>query len=285
MALVSIVIPCYQAGAHLVEAVESALAQRQVDVEVIVVDDGSTDDATRAALCEVASLPRVRCFAQSNAGPAAARNRAVREAHGEFILPLDADDRFDPGYAAAALAAIRTSPDVGIVYCRAVKFGAEQGEWTLPAYSPEEMAIDNVIFCSGLYRKSDWVTVGGYDEALRHGMEDYEFWLRLIGLGRSVVQLPDVLFHYRIQPASRTTRFMAVRPQVIDTYARIFRRHHGFFAAHAETLFAFRFRQQHELEHLRHRYGRIDAILEKNRWLFPLGRAVNRFLAAWTRRR
>lgn len=284
MALVSIVIPCYQAGAYLVEAVESALAQRGAEVEVVVVDDGSTDEATRDALRRVAAMPGVRCFSQPNAGPAAARNHAIREARGDYILPLDADDRFDPGYAAAAEAVFRDDPSVGVVYCHAAKFGASEGAWSLPAYTPQEMAIDNVIFCSGMFRKADWAAVGGYDEALRHGMEDYEFWLRLMGLGRRVVQLPETLFHYRILPSSRTTRFMAVRPQVIDTYAHIFRRHQAFFAEHAETLYAFRFRQQHELEHFRHRYGRIDALLEKQRWLFPLGRAVNRLLSLLVRR-
>lgn len=284
MSLVSIVIPCYQAGAYLEEAVASALAQCDVEVEVVVVDDGSADAATRDALAAVAALPRVRCFAQANAGPAAARNRAIREALGDFILPLDADDRFAPGYVSAALAAFCADPTVGIVYCHARKFGAEEGAWVLPPYTPQEMAIDNVIFCSGMFRKADWAAVGGYDEDLRHGMEDYEFWLRLLGLGRRVVQLPDTLFHYRILPTSRTTRFMAVRPQVVETYARIFRRHQTFFAEHAEVLYAFRFRQQHEIEHFRHRYGRIDAILEKHRWLHGLGRFVNRCLAVIVRR-
>lgn len=284
MTLVSIIIPCYNAGALVEEAVASALAQRDADVEVVVVDDGSTDQATLEALGRVARLPRVQCIRQDNAGPAAARNRAIRAACGEFVLPLDADDRFAPGYAAAALAAMVATPRVGIVYCRAVKFGAEHGPWRLPEYSPQEMAVDNVIFCSAMFRRADWQAVGGYNESLRHGMEDYDFWLRLIQLGREVVQLPEDLFLYRVQAQSRTTRFMAERPHVVSTYATIFRDHRDFFAAHAEVMYAFRFRQQHELEHFRHRYGRIDAVLQKLTWLWPVGRALNRLLAWWVRR-
>ena len=100
-------------------------------------------------------------------------------AGGEFILPLDADDRFDPTYADKALAVMHQRPDVGIVYCDAMKFGAASGLWSLPAYSVREMVIDNVIFCSSLFRKSDWEAVGGYNENLRHGMEDYEYFALL----------------------------------------------------------------------------------------------------------
>lgn len=283
MTLVSVVVPCFNAGHFLVEAVESALAQQGADVEVIVVDDGSNDPATLEALAKVAAMDRVRCFFQANGGPAAARNRGIREASGEFILPLDADDRFDHRYAAMALDAFRSDPGLGIVYCRALKFGEEQGEWVLPDYGPEEMAVDNVIFCSAMFRRSDWVAVGGYNEALRRGMEDYDFWLRLLRLGRRVHQLPEPLFHYRILPASRTTRFMADDRAVVDTYARIFRDNLEWFARHAEAVYRFRFRQSRELEHFRHRYGRIDAVLGKLRWLWPAGRAVNRFLTWWFR--
>jgi glycosyltransferase involved in cell wall biosynthesis len=279
MSLVSIIIPCYNAGACLDEAVASALAQQGVEVEVVVVDDGSTEEATRLALARVSRLPGVRCFSQANAGPAAARNRALREARGAYILPLDADDLFEPGYAAATAAVLREQPEVGIVYCRARKFGLEDGPWTLPDYSPAEMAIDNVIFCSAMFRRDDGLRVGGYNERLRHGMEDYDFWLRLLRAGCGVVQLDEAYFSYRVQGASRTTHFMAVRPKVIETYAEIFRDHRDYFAAHAEAMYAFRFRQQTDLEHFRHRYGRIDAILQRMKWLWPVGRALNRLLA------
>lgn len=275
MSLVSVVIPCYNAGDLLREAVASALAQHHPDVEVVVVDDGSTDPATRQALDDVRG-PRVQVLRQDNAGPAAARNTAIRAAKGEYILPLDADDRIDPTYVGKALAAMRADPTVGIVYCDAMKFGAESGIWKLPEFSLREMAVDNVIFCSSLFRKSDWSTVGGYRESLRHGMEDYEFWLRVLALGRNVVKLPEALFHYRIQERSRTTEFMGDRPNVVATYAEIFRANQAFFAQHAEVLFEHRFSQYRELDHLRYRYGKLDQFLEKHGWIKRLAQFVRR---------
>src|SRR5690348_2571583 len=127
VARVSVVIPCFNAGEHLDEAVRSALAQTHADLEVVIMDDGSTDPATRRLLDGAAAWPRTRILRQANAGPSAARNAAIEAATGEFILPLDADDRIEPGYVEQAAAILQSRPEVGIVYCRAMKFGAESG--------------------------------------------------------------------------------------------------------------------------------------------------------------
>lgn len=278
MSRVSIVIPCYNAGELLREAVDSALAQTHADTEVVVVDDGSTDPRTAEVLASLAG-PRVTVIRQANAGPAAARNRAIAAATGEFILPLDADDRFDPTYAAKALAEMQRDPSLGIVYCDAMKFGAESGIWKLPAFSLREMAVDNVIFCSSLFRKADWAAVGGYRESLRHGMEDYEFWLRILSLGRGVAKIPEPLFFYRIQESSRTTQFMEHRPNVVATYAEIFRANLDFFARHAEVLFEHRFQQYRELDHFRYRYGKLDQWIEKRGgWIKRFAQFIRRRL-------
>jgi GT2 family glycosyltransferase len=209
-------------------------------LEVVVVDDRSIGQGASELLAGT-EWPNMRVIRQPNAGPAAARNRAIAEATGEYILPLDADDLLEPGYAAKAAAVLDAQPDVGIVYCRAVKFGAEEGPWELPPFSKDELALGNVIFASAMFRKSDWERVGGFDETLRHGMEDYDFWIRLVQEGRGVVQLPEVLFRYRVREGSRTALFEQDREQVVATYAAIFRKNRDFFAEHAEALFQQRF--------------------------------------------
>lgn len=274
---VSIVIPCYNAGAHLEEAVQSALVQTYPDVEVVVVDDGSPDPATRKVLDE-ANWPRTRIIRQENAGPAAARNRAVREAAGTYILPLDADDTIEPEYVARAVAVLDSRPDVGVVYCKASKFGAERGPWNLPDYALRELVIDNVIFVTALYRKEDWASVGGYNERLRHGVEDYEFWVKIVHLGREVVQLGEYLFNYRVQPASRTTAFMERRANVVATYAEIFRANQDFYAKHAEVLFEHRFGLYDELSHWRGRYGDLEGVLNRHPRLLGIARWLKRML-------
>ncbi|MDQ2701768.1 MAG: glycosyltransferase family 2 protein [Pseudomonadota bacterium] len=277
MSRVSVVIPCYDSGATLDEAVQSALAQTWDDLEVVVVDDGSTDPAT-VALLDGAAWPRTRIIRQANAGPAAARNAAIGAATGEYVLPLDADDRIAPTYVEKAHAVLQARPEVGIVYCKAEKFGAASGAWELPAYSIRELAVDNVIFVTSLFRRADWEHVGGFNEQLRHGVEDYDFWLKLVGMGREVVQLEETLFQYRVQSSSRTTGFSADRAGMVDTYARIFRDNIGFFAQNAETLFEHRFALYDELGMYRARYGRLEALLRRHPALARIARWVSRLL-------
>lgn len=278
MSQVSIVIPCYNDGEYLDEAVRSAIGQTYADVEVVIVDDGSTDPITKRVLDE-ACWPRTQIIHQANAGPSAARNRAIRAATGEYILPLDADDTIEPEYVAKAVAVLKAQPQVGIVYCRATKFGAERGPWNLPVYTLRELVIDNVIFVTALYRKSDWAAVGGYNENLRRGVEDYEFWVKIVHKGREVVQLDEYLFNYRIQEKSRTTSFQEGRSAVVQTYAEIFRSNIDFYADHADFLFEHRFGLYDELAHWRSRYGRLDALFNRHPMLLKLGKYIKR---AWT---
>lgn len=253
MKKVSVIIPCYNAGEFLNDAVQSALDQTWGNLEVIIVDDGSRDPFT-LRLLQAPPWPRTRVFHQENAGPAAARNRAVREADGYYILPLDADDTIESGYVRKAVSVLEARPEVGCVYCKAMKFGAESGPWELPAYTLEELVIDNVIFVSGLYRKTDWMNVGGYDESLRHGVEDYDYWVKMVASGKEVVQLDEYLFNYRVQPKSRTTQFQDGKNEKVMTYAKIFRNNLDFFATHAEFLYKHRFGLYSQVDHWRSRY-------------------------------
>lgn len=256
MKSVSVVIPCFNAGAHLDDAVRSALAQTHANLEVVIVDDGSTDAATVALLAN-ARWPRTRVFRQANAGPAAARNHAIREATGDYILPLDADDTIDPTYVAKAVAVLDAQPAVGCVYCKAMKFGAETGPWDLPPYRLEELVIDNVIFVTALFRKADWQAVGGFDEKLRHGVEDYDFWVKMVAAGRQVVQLDEYLFNYRVQEKSRTTRFQDGLDGKVATYADIFRNNQRFYVDHAESLFKHRFGLYAQVADWQQRYATL----------------------------
>lgn len=201
MPLVSIIIPCFNQGQYLAESIGSVLASDHDELEIIVVDDGSTDPAT-ITLLEQLNYPKTRLIRQENRGLAGARNRGIAEAQGLYILPLDADDRIDPRYISQAVAALEADQRLGIVYCRAEKFGAEQGPWQLAPFSRWRMGLGNIIFCSALYRRADWLQVGGYDETLRRGWEDWDFWLSLLELGRRVRCLDLVGFHYRKQATS-----------------------------------------------------------------------------------
>jgi glycosyltransferase involved in cell wall biosynthesis len=133
---------------------------------------------------------------------AAARNRGISEAVGEYILPLDADDRIGPDYLRQAVEVLDSRANLGIVYCGAELFGELNGHWQLPEFSSPHQLLDNLIFSAAFFRRADWQVAGGYVEKLA-GWEDWDFWNRLLGLGREVLRLPGTQFFYRIRRGSR----------------------------------------------------------------------------------
>lgn len=257
--LVSIVVPCRDSGATLAQTVASARAQTWAEVEIVIVDDGSTDPLTLVVLDD---LPEgVRLLRERHSGASGARNRGIRAARGEFILPLDSDDLIEPDYVRRAVAVMQQRPDVGIVYCHADRFGAVDGPWRLPDWSLESMLIDNVVFITALFRRTDWEAIGGFDETLRRGAEDWDFWLRMIGMGREVVQLDEVLFHYRVERIDKGTFVPSELPGI---YAQVFRNNQDLFLRHLDVLYAHRFALEARLaegrpQGLRERFGLLRA--------------------------
>jgi len=250
MTSVSIVVPCYNLGAYVEEAVESALRQTYRDVEVIVVDDGSPDPETRRVLDRVEG-PRTRVLRKQNGGCPSALNAGIAAARGEYVLPLSADDRLAPDYVRQAVEVLRGRDDVGIVYCRAELFDGRRGPWELPDFSREEMARGNVIFASAMFRRADWRLVGGFNEEAVLGLEDWDFWLRLISLPREVVRLDDVLFHYRIRSDSLTVGLAQDPLKTARAQAVVFQNNVGFFTDHAVAWFAHRNELESEVWALR----------------------------------
>lgn len=231
---VSVVIPCYNDGAYLQQAIESCLRQTMREIEVIVVDDGS-DDAVTQAVLEKQSDSRVAVFSTNRTGPAAARNKAIEHARGRYILPLDADDWIDPEYIASAVQVLDKKPNVGIVYCRAKLFGEQEEDWNLPDFEFNTFLLDNCIFITAMFRKEDWETIGGFSTEFKHGLEDYDFWLSVIELGREVYQFPNKWFHYRLKKESRTTQMISSVAATAETYELLFQRHRALYLKHIDS--------------------------------------------------
>jgi len=229
---VSVVIPCYNQGQYVIESLDSVLNQTYQNIEVIIVNDGSDDEHTASILNQI-DLKTVQVHHTPNQGLAAARNKGIQMAEGSFILPLDADDFIAPEYVEQAVAVLKEKIDVGIVYCRARLFGAVDTEWILPSFSLTEMLLDNVIFCSAMFRKSDWQAVGGYDPGMIYGWEDYDFWLSLIERGCGVYQIPKILFSYRVASGSMVRS--KERWQKVAMFKRVFERHQKIFADNIEV--------------------------------------------------
>ncbi|MFC1831092.1 glycosyltransferase family 2 protein [Thermodesulfobacteriota bacterium] len=232
MPAVSVIIPCYNQGAFLREAVESVRSQTFEDLEIIIVDDGSDDEQTDR-ICAAQEGLGIRVIRTANQGLASARNNGIAESKGQYILPLDADDKIAPEYLSEAVEILDSDNQIGIVYCQARLFGAVEGDWHLPDYSLDEMLKDNIIFCTALFRKSDWQISGGYDPAMVHGWEDYDFWLSLIGRGLKVHRLEGKYFFYRVSPDSMVRS--KEKAQKIEMFKRIFQRQQKLFSDHIEV--------------------------------------------------
>lgn len=222
--LCSVVIPCFNPGNYLREAVESALASRYPAVEVFIVDDGSAEEETRRLLREYASCPRTQVHYQPHQGPSAARNEAIRRSAGKYILPLDADDRIHPDFISRAVDALERNEKAGMVSCGVEYFGNRTGRCRLPPYRFPGILLRNSFVSSCVFRRADWAAVGGYKTNMRHGGEDWDFWISLIELGREVVQLDDVLFYYRQHGPSRTSGSM--KPNHLRETNRMVRENH-----------------------------------------------------------
>jgi glycosyltransferase involved in cell wall biosynthesis len=201
MPAVSVIIPCYNQGQYLAESIGSVLASDFDDLEIIVVDDGSSAPET-CRILECLNYPKTTLIRRQNGGLSTARNTGIAAAQGRYILPLDADDRIGPNYIGQSVAALDADPKLGIVYCLGEKFGDAVGAIQAASFSLPRMRFSNLIFCSALFRKEDWEKVGGYKPEMRYGCEDWEFWISLLELGRTVLRLQLVGFMYRIRHES-----------------------------------------------------------------------------------
>lgn len=224
--LVSVIVPMYNASPYIREALESIVASTYRPLEVIVMDDGSTDESLRIAQLFAQEHPHVQVLHQKNAGVSVARNHAIREAKGEWILPVDADDKISPTYIEHAVNAIEE--DVRVIGCRAEFFGARQGEWELPEYSPKLLARKNMIHICSLFRKADWLMAGGFCEQDIY-REDWDFWLSLMELGGRYVRLDEVGLYYRVHEGSRRHLARKQKKVIVDA---INKRHLYFLEKH-----------------------------------------------------
>ena len=200
--LFSIVVPCYNQAEFLDEALQSVLNQSFANWECLVVNDGSPDYTKKIAAVWTKKDSRFKYLEKSNGGLVSARNHGIENAIGEFILPLDADDKIASNYLANALQAFESNGNLKIVYGKAIKFGLLNEEWNLKPFSMANLAKYNMIFCSAIYRKKDWFLANGYDINMTFGLEDWEFWISILKHGGEVCKLNEIVFYYRIKENS-----------------------------------------------------------------------------------
>jgi len=201
---VSIVIPCFNHASFLSDAIRSCLAQTHSNLEILVVDDGSTDNTSEV----IRQFPQVHYIYQDNAGVAAARNRGWRQARGEFVQFLDADDYLLPTKIQRCLDVFMANPDVGVVYTdyeirtedMCAPHEIQHPAWVMPEGEVLKCLIDqNTAFfvpACALIRRELIERVNGFNETL-HGTEDWYMWINLAAHGARFKYVPEILAWYR----------------------------------------------------------------------------------------
>jgi len=188
--IVSVIIPVYNQSQWLPDAVNSALNQT-VPCEIIIVNDGSTDNTD-----EVAKQFYVdKYIVKENGGLSSARNAGIKEATGEWILTLDSDDKIAPDFIEKCL---KYKDEYDIIGTGQQEFGDSDNKHlfkTNPTFT--DFIQNNQINCCSLFRKEIWETIGGYDEKMKLGYEDWDYWLRATKAGYKVATIPEYLFFYR----------------------------------------------------------------------------------------
>lgn len=210
---VSIITPLYNQAEYVAETIESALAQTYKDVEIIVVNDASTDGSL-----DVANryADRIKIVSNPvNRGLPATRNVAIAHSTGDLILPLDSDDKIDPDYLEKTVPLM--TEGVGIVstwmWFEPVPEAAAKGHgwsqagapgspWHIFVPTKQQILTGNCLPVCSLIRKTALDEVGGYDETFTGGAEDWGLWAALISKGWRVALLPEYLFHYRVHSKS-----------------------------------------------------------------------------------
>ncbi len=205
--LVSVIIPAYNQGHYLDKAVQSVLGQTYPDFEIIIVDDGSTDN-TASIGCSY-TVPYIHYVRQENQGLSAARNTGLRFAQGEFISYLDSDDLFLPDKLKLLMEAFDTHPEFGFVAGQAIPIneaGAPIGKlYDSPIPEPaEELLLGNPLHVGSVLVRRTWQDrAGEFDIALR-SYEDWDMWLRLVRLGCRMGWVDQPVSLYRFHTAQMT---------------------------------------------------------------------------------
>lgn len=203
MAKVSIVIPCFNQGIYLQDSLSGYEPSDEL-YEVIIVNDGSTETATLAALDEY-KAKGYNIINQQNEGLAAARNTGIKNSTGQYIMLLDADNMVLPDFMKEAASILDNSASTAVVYSDAEYFGAKTGKWEVGPFNLQKIMIENYIDACAMVRKSVFEELGGYDtemKKIKSGWEDWEMWLRIAFAGKTFHYRPGVGFRYRVNTSS-----------------------------------------------------------------------------------
>ncbi len=234
--LLSIIIPCYNDSQHIEQSINSALKQTYANIEVIVVDDGSNIQ-TKAVLKKLESRI-TKLITQENKGQSTARNVGINQAKGEYILVLDSDDYFEETFCEKAIDVFLNSKNVKIVISLVNRMVDNK---IVDIFKPSGGNIKKFIMHNGatgscVFLKSEYDRVNGYDETMKQGFEDWEFYIRLLKSSGEAYVIQEPLFFYRLRTDSTTSRANKVKYDLLKyiyfKHVDVFRDNFEVFISH-----------------------------------------------------
>jgi glycosyltransferase involved in cell wall biosynthesis len=221
---ISIIIPCYNQGQYIDEAIKNVEESDSGICEIIIINDGSTDEFTNKRLNELRTNGYHVIF-QENQGLCKSRNNGIKLSKGEYILPLDADNIITSDLITLSIEVLDTNNEISIVYSDRQNFGESNdliqvGEFDLP-----RILRGNYIDACAVYRKTIWEEIGGYDERMpAQGLEDWEFWISAAERNFKFHYIPKALFYYRFLGNSMA-RTMDKNPKFNSLLEYIYKKH------------------------------------------------------------
>ncbi len=214
---ISIIITCYNLAQYLDEALQSVLDQTYTNWECVIVNDGSPDNTEDVAVKWLAKDSRFVYLYKENGGVSSARNFGIEKAKGEYIIPLDADNKLRTQFIKQTIAILDSDKEVDVVYGDARLFGNKDSVWKGNPFDIAEMVLNNYIDTCAGFRKSAWKCIGGYDEKMPvYGFEDWDLWLRMAVRGCQFQYVEETFFDYRVRDNSLLADAWKVRPLLLD---------------------------------------------------------------------
>lgn len=199
---VSVIIPCYNQASYVSEAIESVLNQTYKNIEIVVINDSSTDNSADV-IKEYSNKYENIIFLDEkvNKGVVKSKNLAIEKCSGDYILPVDADDKIAPTFVEKAVKILNEDDEIRIVYSRVMFFGYKHKEFKLEAFNPNRIIFSNCMPNTAVYRKSDFVSVGGYKDYMKDGWEDWNMWLSILEIApnkeKFAYRIDEFMLFYR----------------------------------------------------------------------------------------
>jgi len=227
--LVSIITPCFNDGKYLLECIESVRNSTYKNIEHIVIDDGSTDKYT----CEILDTLddfNIHLIRTKNQGVCKARQQAILESSGKYILPLDSDDLISKDYITLCVNELELDSSVCLVVTNYKLFGRYNKIIKIEPYSLEKLLGHNLFVNSSMYRRINFDDIGGYNDNMNNGLEDWDFWINLLKNGGKVKLINGIHFFYRMKKKKYSRNAMIEENDFYSLRRQIWKNHREVFA-------------------------------------------------------